>query len=147
LLNGPKYPERMRRRFLNGIVALLVVLAQFFLIAGTKTSFADTSDANQIDYAQFDFTFGPVVICTPTGIKVIYPGDTETGDKGGTWVKCPLCLAATSPFLIPVSFDAMDLQLQSGSYTDVCATENEVVKSAPRYVQRPVRAPPFGSLI
>jgi len=144
LPNGPKYPEPMRHRYLNGIIALLVVLAQFFLIAGTKTSFADTGDANQIDNAGFDFTFGPVVICSPTGIKVIFPDNTGNGKKGGTWVKCPLCLAATSPFLVPASFDAVGLQIRTGYYTTICAPTYETAKTVPRYVRRPVRAPPSG---
>jgi len=141
------YIKRCRRRWLNSFVAGIVVLSQILLIVGTNTSFADTSASSRVSAPSAEFPFGPMVICTPNGIQIIYPnGDGPDGSdgEGKTWVKCPLCLIATAPFLMPPSVTGAKIPDLSGASDMVWADENERPRSFGRYINQPVRAPPFG---
>lgn len=131
-------------------MAGIVVLSQLMLIIGTNTSFAQTDVSSRANTADIEFPFGPMIICTPNGIQVIYPnGDGPGGQdgEGKVWVKCPLCLIASAPFLFPPSMVGGDM-LGTTSATDlVWVEENSCPRSVGRYINQPVRAPPFGHSI
>ncbi len=141
------YFRRCRQRWLNSFVAGIIVLSQILLIVGTNTSFADTSASSRVSVPSAEFPFGPTVICTPNGIQIIYPnGDGPDGSdgEGKTWVKCPLCLIATAPFLMPPSLTGAKIPDLPGAVDMVWADETERARSIGRYFNQPVRAPPFG---
>ena len=141
------YIRRCRRYWLNSFVAGVVVLSQLLLVVGTNTSFADTSASSRISAPSGDFPFGPMVICTPNGIQIIYPngdGPDGSGGEGKTWVKCPLCLIATAPFLMPPSLTGAKIPDLSDASDMVWADETGCPRSIGRYFNQPVRAPPFG---
>jgi hypothetical protein len=141
------YLRRCHRRWLNSFVAGIIVLSQILLIVGTNTSFADTSASSRVSAPSAEFPFGPMVICTPNGIQIIYPnGDGPDGSdgEGKTWVKCPLCLIATAPFLMPPSVVGENIPDLSGATDIIWTSETERPRSIGRYFNQPVRAPPFG---
>ena len=141
------YFRRCHRRWLNSFVAGIIVLSQILLIVGTNTSFADTSASSRISVSSEEFPFGPMVICTPNGIQIIYPngdGPDGSGGEGKTWVKCPLCLIATASFLVPPSVTGENIPDPSGAIDIIWASETEHPRSIGRYFNQPVRAPPFG---
>lgn len=138
------YIRRCRRYWLNSFVAGIVVLSQLLLIIGTNTSFADTSASSRVSAPSGDFPFGPMVICTPNGIQIIYPNGDGPDGEGKTWVKCPLCLIATASFLMPPSVTGENIPDLSGASDAIWTEENERPRSIGRYFNQPVRAPPFG---
>ena len=142
-----EYISRYRYRWLNSFVAGIVILSQVMLIIGTNTSFAQTDVSSRVSAPDTDFPFGPMVICTPNGIQIIYPngdGPEDQDGKGKTWVKCPLCLMATAPFLLPPTLTGMDLSALTGASPMVWVEQNSCPRSVGRYINHPVRAPPFG---
>jgi len=137
---------RFRGRWLNSFVAGVIVLSQFLLIVGPNTSFADTAASSRVSASSATFPFGPMVICTPNGIQIIYPnGDGPDGSdgEGKIWVKCPLCLIAMAPFLLPPSPAEIDISELTGATNLVWVEESGCPRLAGRYVNQPVRAPPF----
>jgi len=141
------YFRRWRRHCLNSFLAGIVVLSQILLIVGTKTSFADTSAPNRVSAQSAEFPFGPMVICTPNGIQVLYPNGDGPGGSGGegkTWVKCPLCLISTTPFLLPPSLDGGNIPDLTVPTDMIWVDKTAPWRSIGRYITQPVRAPPFG---
>ncbi len=128
-------------------MAGLVVLSQIMLIIGTNTSFAATATASRFADPSVEFPFGPMIICTPNGIQILYPngdGPDGTDGEGKTWVKCPLCLMASVPFLLPDSMVGTDMPGLRRAANLVWSEGNSRPRPDGRYLNQPVRAPPFG---
>jgi len=138
------YIRRCRRYWLNSFVAGIVVLSQLLLIVGTNTSFADTTASSRVSAPSGEFPFGPMVICTPNGIQIIYPNGDGPDGEGKTWVKCPLCLIASAPFLLAPSLTGLDFSGLSNVTDMVWVEESCCPHPVGRYINQPVRAPPFG---
>ena len=138
------YIGRCRRYWLNSFVAGIVVLSQLLLVVGTNTSFADTMASSRVSAPSGEFPFGPMVICTPNGIQIIYPNGDDPDGEGKTWVKCPLCLIASAPFLLAPSLTGLDFSGLSNVTNMVWVEESCCPHSVGRYIYQPVRAPPFG---
>ena len=142
-----EYISRYRYRWINSFVAGIIILSQVMLIIGTNTSFAQTDVSSRVSAPDADFPFGPMIICTPNGIQIIYPnGDGPEGEdgEGKTWIKCPLCLIATASFLLPPSVVGVVMPATSGATDLVWVEQNSCPRSVGRYINQPVRAPPFG---
>lgn len=141
------YIRRYRYSWLNSFVAGVVVLSQLMLIIGANTSFAQTDVSSRVDTSDIEFPFGPMIICTPNGIQIIYPnGDGPDGQdgEGKIWVKCPLCLIASAPFLLPPTLVGGDVHGLTVATDLVWAEEHSCSRSVGRYINQPARAPPFG---
>jgi len=138
--------RRRRYSWLNSIVAGVVVLSQLLLVFGANTSFAHTDVSSRFSAQNIEFPFGPMIICTPNGIQVIYPhGDGPDGQdgEGKVWVKCPLCLIASTPFLLPPSRVEGDTQGLTCTANLAWFEESCCAHSVRLNANHPVRAPPF----
>ena len=136
---------RGRSGWLNRLVAGLVILSQLMLFAGPTASFGQPGPASAASTA--DFPFGPMVICTPHGIQIIYPnGDGPEGEEpeGPTGVKCPLCLIATSPYLVPSGSAGLIVFGETAAFALVWAENGTCDCSSVHHTNHPARAPPLG---
>ncbi len=125
------------------LLAGLLILSQLLLFVGPSSSFAQTGPASAA--LAVSSPFGPMVICTPQGIQILYPDSDgpDDGQDGPTGVKCPLCLIATSPYLVPTGTAGLIVFGETAAFALVWGEAGSCdCASAPRS-NHPARAPPF----
>lgn len=139
------YNNTMRRNGITGFFAVLAVLFQGFLSvvhAGVAVNGATAALGN-------DYPF-PLVICTGAGIVVLTQADIDgegTNYNTNATGSCPICQAASAGDVALSGFGPAFILRPTETRYVSWNFRNITVKSTPRFVKKPARAPPLALFV
>jgi len=127
---------------LSRMLAIVAILFHGFL----SVAHAGVIGVNRNTLQSNDYIF-PLIICTPSGIKVITKDDFIQGEEGNglnIGGSCPICQIAATSDIILTGFNGSVLLRKIDFVTGARDALDILIRVAPRYNHRLARAPPFG---